>query len=48
MSAPAPRPAAEVAGAWLQGLLLGTGLLLALLKLVALADGAQIFRYQGF
>jgi hypothetical protein len=36
------------AGAILQGVVLGGGLALALLQLMEVASGAQIFRYQGF
>ena len=32
----------------IQGLILGTTLFVALTKLIALGDGARIFRYQGF
>jgi hypothetical protein len=35
-------------GAALQGLLLGTGLFLAIVELVSSQIGTQIFRYQGF
>jgi len=35
-------------GAALQGIALGVLLTLAILELVQLASGAQVFRYQGF
>lgn len=41
------RPAWLV-GVLVQGLVLGTLLALALSKIPALANGARIFRYQGF
>ena len=35
-------------GSITQGVILGCGLVLALLKLTQFATGTQIFRYQGF
>ena len=39
---------ARLAGAVLQGLVLGTGLFLALAKMTALTSGARVFNYQAF
>lgn len=39
---------AERFGAVIQGLLLGPPLFLALVELFAMAQGAGVFRYQGF
>ncbi len=39
---------ARLAGAVLQGLILGTGLFLALAKMTALTSGARVFNYQAF
>lgn len=40
--------AARLAGVVLQGLVLGSLLFLALVRLLSLAEGARIFRYQNF
>lgn len=51
-SSAAPSPAeptsAFLLGARVQGLLLGVPLFLALLRLMAMAEGTRLFRYQGF
>lgn len=52
MSAPPAESAAQrrarLAGAVVQGLLLGALLALALIHLFAVQSGAQVFRYQAF
>ena len=39
---------AQTLGAYMQGILLGIPLFFALIKLLALAEGVSIFRYQAF
>lgn len=46
--APEPESTAFRMGAYLQGILFGIPLFFALLKLLALAEGAAVFRYQAF
>ncbi|MEZ4320681.1 MAG: hypothetical protein R3F61_24585 [Myxococcota bacterium] len=45
---PEPTSTAFKLGAYAQGILIGIPLFFALIKLLALAKGASVFRYQAF
>jgi len=42
------KTAARVAGACVQGLVLGVLLFFAVMRLLSLSTGARVFRYEGF
>lgn len=43
-----PHPWSRLAGAAVQGILLGGALVLSILKLLQLATHSSVFRYEGF